>query len=779
MHGYHRSPLGHGHSVPTGSGASIAAGFATPQEGKTRMSIRTRLLLLTLLATLLPALLVLARFLYDRDRAIEADTTTLALFAQRRADTIAEKIQGTAQLHFGLARAQDLFTDNRAACSAFLSEVREAYPQYTGILTIKPDGRLFCDSLRSGRELDLRDRAYFKAALQARDKVVLEPVFGRLTGSAVLQIAYPVRSVQGDLQFVLLASLNLQKLFEVDAPPVPGASLLMLDRKGTVLARSLASMGGEGPVGSSISGTAVHRFASAHRKAATSEFTGPTGEAGVWALADSSAIEETGLRLLASAPKSALLAAANRRFGQDMALLAAFALLLFLVVWFFAEISLSQQIARITQMARQLAQGELTAQIPAPLARGELGVLMSTLNQAAASLARQHDDISKLNARLQHSQRLEAVGQLTGGVAHDFNNLLTVVMGNAELLVEQSEGHPQQRMLAEMIVQAAQRGAALTQQLLAFARKQALSPKALDINQLMAGMDSMLRRSLGEHIEIELIRAAGLWPAMVDQGQLENALLNLCLNARDAMLGGGRLTIETANTVLDQAYAEVHIDVKPGQYVMLAVSDTGRGIAPEHLEQVFQPFFTTKEKGKGTGLGLAMVYGFVKQSAGHVNIYSELGHGTSVKLYLPRALGASVPAPELVDRLMPVGGQETILVVEDDEMVRRYACQQLRSMGYRVIEVDNGLGALALIEQHPDVDLLFTDVVMPGGMNGRALADAARQLRPTLRVLYTSGYTENAIVHHGRLDPGVQLLAKPYRLVDLSRAIRSALAQPT
>jgi signal transduction histidine kinase/CheY-like chemotaxis protein len=741
------------------------------------MSIRTRLLLLTLLATLLPALLVLARFLHDRERAIEADTTTLALFAQRRADTIAEKIQGTAQLHFGLARAQDLFTDNRAACSAFLSEVREAYPQYTGILTIKPDGRLFCDSLRSGRELDLRDRAYFKAALQAQNKVVLEPVFGRLTGSAVLQIAYPVRSAQGELQFVLLASLNLQRLFEVDAPPVPGANLLMLDRKGTVLARSQAGADNEGPVGSSIAGTALHNFASAHRKAATAEITGPSGEAGVWALADSSTIEETGLRLLAGSPKSALLAAANQRFGQDMALLAAFALLIFGVVWFFAEISLRKQIARITHMAQRLAQGDLSAQIAPPLARGELGELMSTLNQAAASLARQHEDISKLNARLQQSQRLEAVGQLTGGVAHDFNNLLTVVMGNAELLVEQSDNRPEQRMLAEMIVQAAQRGAALTQQLLAFARKQALSPKALDVNQLIAGMDSMLRRSLGEHIEIELIRAAGLWPAMVDQGQLENALLNLCLNARDAMLGGGRLTIETANTVLDQAYADSRLDVKPGQYVMLAVSDTGGGIAPEHLEQVFQPFFTTKEKGKGTGLGLAMVYGFVKQSAGHVNIYSELGHGTVVKLYLPRALGASVTSPEPVDHLMPVGGQETILVVEDDDMVRRYACQQLRSMGYRVIEVDNGSSALALIEQRPDVDLLFTDVVMPGGMNGRALADAARQLRPTLRVLYTSGYTENAIVHHGRLDPGVQLLAKPYRLVDLSRAIRSALAQ--
>ncbi|MET0334624.1 MAG: ATP-binding protein, partial [Rhizobacter sp.] len=245
------------------------------------------------------------------------------------------------------------------------------------------------------------------------------------------------------------------------------------------------------------------------------------------------------------------------------------------------------------------------------------------------------------------------------------------------------------------------------------------------------------------------------------------------------MLKGGRLTIETANTVLDQAYADSHPEVKPGQYVMLAVSDTGQGIAPEHLEQVFQPFFTTKEKGKGTGLGLAMVYGFVKQSAGHINIYSELGHGTAVKLYLPRALYTASTHPEPAERVMPTGGKETILVVEDDEMVRRYACQQLRSLGYRVIDMDNGADALGFIEQNDGVDLLFTDVVMPGTMNGRALADAARLKRPGLRVLYTSGYTENAIVHHGRLDPGVLLLAKPYRLVELSRAVRSALSQET
>jgi signal transduction histidine kinase/ActR/RegA family two-component response regulator len=741
------------------------------------MSLRTRLLLLTLLAAALPALLAFARFLQDRERAIEADTARLAFIAQRRAETIAEKIQGTAQLHYGLARARDLATDDRAACSAFLSAVREAYPQYTGILTIKPDGRLFCDSLRTGRELDLRDRAYFKAALAAREGVVLEPVFGRLTGVAVLQIAHPVRSEQGELLFVLLASLNLQKLMELEVLPVPGASLMLVDQKGTVLAKT-RSVDTRDPPGSSIAGSALFKFASQKGAAATSEIAGADGELGVWAVADAGVTSQAGLHVLAGAPKRVLVGPADQRFVQDIGFLAIAALGIFAAVWLVAEVGIRRQIARITHMAERLAAGDLSARIAPPLPRGELGALMAVLNQAAQSLEQQRVDIEQLNLRLHQSQRLEAIGQLTGGIAHDFNNLLTVVMGNAELLAEQSEANSPQRMLVEMIGNAAQRGADLTQRLLAFARKQALDPKVVDLNQLVAGLDPMLRRTLGEHIEIELIRGAGLWPALVDQGQLENALLNLCLNARDAMLSGGRLTLETANARLDADYAERSAEVKPGQYVMLAVSDTGKGIAAQDLPRVFEPFFTTKDKGKGTGLGLAMVYGFVKQSAGHAAIYSEPGQGTTVKLYLPRAVGDQAPAgTEEAVQNTAAGGTESILLVEDDEAVRRYACEQLRSFGYQVMEAADGPSALAIVAQRDDIDLLFTDVVMPGGMNGRALADAARQLRPGLRVLYTSGYTENAIVHHGRLDPGALLLSKPYRRSELDRAIRAALAK--
>lgn len=379
-----------------------------------------------------------------------------------------------------------------------------------------------------------------------------------------------------------------------------------------------------------------------------------------------------------------------------------------------------------------------------------------------------------LEMQASRSQRLDSVGQLTGGVAHDFNNLLTVILGNAELLSENLQEQPAVARMAEMIRGAAQRGAELTQRLLSFAGRQALEPESVDVNSLVASMDGLLRRTLGEHVEIETARGTALWPALVDPAQLENALLNLCLNARDAMPAGGRLVITTANAHVDSEFADQNPGSEPGDYVKVAVSDTGSGIAPEQLGHVFEPFYTTKEAGKGTGLGLSMVYGFVKQSRGLINLHSELGRGTAVEMYLPRASAAAASgAPRIA--APAEGGTETILLVEDDELVRRYASSQLEALGYRVIEAANGAAALELVHTEADIDLLFTDVVMPGGMSGLQLAEAARAERPTIRVLYTSGYAENVIVHHGRLDAGLRLLRKPYRLADLARHVRDAL----
>jgi PAS domain S-box-containing protein len=377
------------------------------------------------------------------------------------------------------------------------------------------------------------------------------------------------------------------------------------------------------------------------------------------------------------------------------------------------------------------------------------------------------------DSQFRQAQKMDAVGQLTGGIAHDFNNILTVITGTIEILAEAVADKPQLAAVAKMIDEAAARGADLTQHLLAFARKQPLQPQETDINTLIVETARLLRPTLGEHVEIESMLESDAWPALVDPNQLATALINLALNARDAMPRGGKLTLETGNVHLDESYTVANSDVRSGPYVLIAVSDTGGGIPLAIREKVFEPFFTTKGAGKGTGLGLSMVYGFVKQSGGHIKIYSEEGHGTTIKIYLPRAAGVAVQAAELAPAVIG-GGHESILVVEDDGLVRDYVVAQLRSLGYSTCTAKNAAEALAIVDSPAALDLLFTDVIMPGIMNGRQLADEALRRRPSLKVLFTSGYTENAIVHHGRLDPGVLLLAKPYRKSDLARMVRRA-----
>ena len=378
-------------------------------------------------------------------------------------------------------------------------------------------------------------------------------------------------------------------------------------------------------------------------------------------------------------------------------------------------------------------------------------------------------------AQLRHVQKMDAIGQLTGGVAHDFNNILTVITGTIGILEDAVAGDPQLAAIARLIDEAAERGANLTKHLLAFARKQPLQPLEVDVNSLVLEAAKLLQPTLGEHIEITPLLAEDAWTALADPSQLTTAVLNLALNARDAMPNGGKLALETSNVYLDENYASMQDEVAAGNYVMIAVSDTGSGIPAALLERVFDPFFTTKEVGKGTGLGLSMVFGFVKQSGGHIKLYSEEGHGTSVKIYLPRATGLNQTAAEALVSVDIEGGSEAVLVVEDDPLVRRYVMTQIESLGYTTLEAANATDALHVIDNGANIDLLFTDVIMPGHMNGRQLVDEALKRRPGLKTLYTSGYTENAIVHHGRLDSGVLLLAKPYRKSELARMIRLAL----
>ncbi|MDQ2894006.1 MAG: PAS domain S-box protein, partial [Pseudomonadota bacterium] len=389
-------------------------------------------------------------------------------------------------------------------------------------------------------------------------------------------------------------------------------------------------------------------------------------------------------------------------------------------------------------------------------------------------------ELEQAQEALRQAQKMEAVGQLTGGIAHDFNNMLAVVIGSLDLLSRRvGVADPRTKRYVDAATDGAQRAALLTQRLLAFSRRQPLRPEPIDVNKLVTGMSELIRRSLGSDVRLETVLVAGGWRVHADPNQLENVLLNLAVNARDAMPDGGRLTVETQNAHIDARYAAANLGVPAGQYVLIAVTDTGSGMPAEVIAKAFDPFFTTKEVGKGTGLGLSQVYGFVKQSGGHVKIYSEAGQGTTVKVYLPRLIGAEHDvADSEVSSDIPLGeSQEVILVVEDEPAVRQFSVDALTELGYRVIEADGAAAALRLLDAHSEITLLFTDVVMPD-INGRKLADEALQRRPDLKVLFTTGYTRNAVVHNGVLDAGVELIGKPFTVEELAAKVRDVLDRP-
>lgn len=384
--------------------------------------------------------------------------------------------------------------------------------------------------------------------------------------------------------------------------------------------------------------------------------------------------------------------------------------------------------------------------------------------------------LEEASAALAQSQKMQALGQLTGGIAHDFNNLLHVIKNSIEIVLRRlPDLDLAVRQYLDMALQNSDRASTLTQRLLAFSRQQPLDPRPLDVNKQVAGMADLLRSALGEMVSLETVLASGLWTTSVDANQLETSLLNLAVNARDAMPRAGKLTIETGNAYLDEAYAARHAEVKPGQYAMVSVSDNGTGMPKEVVNRAFDPFFTTKEPGRGTGLGLSQVFGFVKQSGGHVKIYSEPGSGTTVKIYLPRHTAAALILPKEPDPILAKSGGETIFVVEDEEDVRKFTVDVLSELGYRVSSAGDGALALHELEKLGGVQLLFTDVGLPNDMDGRELAEEARRRWPQIKVLFTTGYARNAIVHHGRLDPGVELIVKPFTQSSLAAKIRKVL----
>lgn len=431
-----------------------------------------------------------------------------------------------------------------------------------------------------------------------------------------------------------------------------------------------------------------------------------------------------------------------------------------------AEVAVAIDNARLTQAAKR----ELEERRKAEEALRDLNANLEREVAERTSQLREREEA------LRQSQKMEAVGQLTGGVAHDFNNLLQVIIGNLDTLTRALQGESGRLLrAANNAMTGAKRAAALTQRLLAFSRRQPLNPKPINVNTLVTSLSELVHRTLGETIAVETVLAAGLWQVEADPNELEAAILNLAVNSRDAMPEGGRLTIETSNTHIDETYAAAHVEVVAGQYVAIAVSDTGAGMDAKTVAQAFEPFFTTKPVGKGTGLGLSQVYGFVKQSGGHVKIYSEPAQGTTVKIYLPRLASAGAPEAPEAEAIVPEGENETILVIEDDDDVRTYSVETLRELGYRVVEAHDGPSALRLLERQSRVDLLFSDVVLPGGLTGAQVAAQAREMRPSLKVLFTTGYARNAIIHHGRLDKGVNLITKPFSASDLAAKVRDVL----
>jgi signal transduction histidine kinase len=430
----------------------------------------------------------------------------------------------------------------------------------------------------------------------------------------------------------------------------------------------------------------------------------------------------------------------------------------------------------VRRLSRYIGPGLLL--IMALLMFGVTSFDAAALRRANRQLEAEMAERERMEAALRQSQKMEAIGRLTGGIAHDFNNMLAIVMGSLDLMLRRyGEADPRLVRLATQAMEGAKRATALTQRLLAFSRLQPLNPTSADITRTVTDMTQLLRRTLGETVEVETVLAGGLWRAHIDLPQLETAIVNLAINSRDAMPDGGRLTVETANAYLDRAYATTEQDVVPGQYVMLAITDTGVGIAPDMLGQVFEPFFTTKPTGAGTGLGLSQVHGFIKQSGGHLRIYSEVGVGTTVKLYLPRSLEAGERAVATTPTRALSGAPRgvTVLVVEDEAGVRDFAVEALSELGFDVVAAENARMGWDLLDAHPEIELVLSDVVMPE-INGRVFAQEAVRRRPSLKVVFMTGYTSNAIVHNGVLDVGTHLVSKPFTVAQLAAELDAVLA---
>jgi signal transduction histidine kinase/ActR/RegA family two-component response regulator len=752
------------------------------------------------LATALPLLLA-SVIMFNRVVQNERDSIRQGLMvnAKTLAGLVDNEINTHAAIASTLARSPALLSGD---LQAFWSEAKDALEFVPGswLHVVTPDGKMVLSTLRpygaalpASAQPDLVARAFAERKTQVGNIVT-----GPVTAEKIAFIETPVFKDGKPLYALSISLVPSRFLAIMQDKYTRGEVVGILDGNMKFVARIPDHGNRIGTLASEGWRAAIARTPEGWTENKTLE--------GEWSLTGYAATSEgwnVGVAQLESAIQSPL----REIFWSSLAGFAVLSALSLLLATAIAQ-NASRGMRAVAAAAREVGEGKRVDELPVPFA--EAATVSQTLASASAELEARGAALTRANseleakvaertaeleaelhrreaaeATLRQVQKIESIGQLTGGIAHDFNNMLTIIMGNLDTIKRRLPKIEQASQIAKPVdsaLQGARNAAKLTQRLLAFARRQPLDPVALDLNGLISGISNMLVRTVGEQAKVETVLSAGLWTAFADANQIESALINLAVNARDAMPEGGKLTIETANAYLDEAYTSRFGDLTPGQYVMLSVSDTGTGIAPDKMERIFEPFFTTKEPGKGTGLGLAMVHGFVKQSGGHVRVYSEVGHGTTVKLYLPRYDGhqTALTAPQgkslaNADMTPRASSGETVLLVEDDEGVRDYAEGVLKELGYRVVIAVNGEAALSALETAKNVDIVFTDVVLGGSINGRELADAIKLMKPELPILFTTGYTRNAIVHHGRLDPGVNLLGKPYTQRDMAEKIRSLI----
>jgi signal transduction histidine kinase/CheY-like chemotaxis protein len=743
------------------------------------LGLRARILAPVAMVALPALALVIYMNVDRRQREVDVVAQNALRLARLAAADQERLIEGSRQLLIAVSQSHDILVGNPEQCHAYLKRLLEQYGKsYTNIGVADPAGVVLCSGV-SGPQLSVAGRSYFTLAVSDRTFAVGDYVVSRRTGAHSIGFGYPLIDSTGGVRGVVFSTLSLNDLNKsLTSENWPaGMTLTVTDRHRAIVARHPDA---DRWLGRTLPEDDIARLTTTDDVTTEQEEEGETRLVGFAAVRQPAS---TGLAVRVSMSKSAALLPVNRVMYEGLVALGIVAVLIMAGVKAASDRLILRPIGQLVKASQRLEQGDLTARAASSTTVPELSELGKAFDHMAAALeereaARVRTELERKHLEQQYhqAQKMDAIGRLAGGVAHDFNNILTAVLGYAELLLSDPSMSATHRADISEIQKAAKSAATLTSQLLAFGRLEIVHPTVLDLNLLVQELGAMLGRLIGEDIEIGYGLAPDLDPVKADRGQIEQVLVNIIVNARDAMPNGGKITVETMNLDLDEGYANRNLSVVPGPHVVIAISDTGCGMSADVQEHLFEPFFTTKATGKGSGLGLATVYGIVQQNGGALSVYSEVGHGSTFKIYLPRAERESRAAAEPPIQASASTGSATILVVEDDGSIRELACRVLAGHGYAVLAASNGEDAKGLCEQHPGpIHLLLSDIVMPG-MSGPAVAQLLKTIRPEMKVLYMSGYTDDAIVRHGVLVHDTPFLQKPFAPSRLAEKVVEVLA---